>query len=339
PYATWQNYGGTPEMIRYSSLNEIDTLNVHQLQIAWSYSSGDVDTASHSQIQCNPIIIDSILYGVSPQMKLFALHARTGKEIWRFDPLASRPDDSTHSTYHVLINSRGVAYWSDGQQDQRLFFTAGYKTYAINAHTGKPIPTFADSGSIDLHNDLDREVHDLFIVSNSPGIVYKDLLIMGSRVEESAPAAPGHIRAYDVRTGKRKWIFHTIPFPGETGYDTWTNPNSYTFAGGANAWSGFSLDTKKGILFVPTGSAAYDFYGGKRTGQNLFANSLIALDANTGTRKWHFQFIHHDLWDKDLPTPPALVTLTIENKKIEAAVQPTKNGQLFLFDRKTGTPL
>lgn len=338
-YTGWSNYGGSKDMIRYSSLTQIDTDNVHELTVAWAYHTGDADTVNHSQIQCNPIIVDGVLYGVGPQMKLFAIDAATGKEKWVFDANAKTDFDANRFAFHIMINSRGVAYWTDGKDDKRIFFTAGSNTYAIDANTGKPIRNFADSGYIDLHNDLGRDVHDLFVVATSPGIVYKDLLIIGARVDEAPPSAPGHIRAYDVRTGKLKWIFHTIPQPGEYGFDTWQDTTAYKYLGGANPWSGFSLDEKRGILFASTGSAAYDFYGGKRKGANLFANCLIAIDAATGKRLWHFQFMHHDLWDKDLPTPAALITINKDGKKIDAVAQPTKNGMVYVFERETGKPV
>ncbi|HNP23318.1 MAG TPA: PQQ-binding-like beta-propeller repeat protein [Panacibacter sp.] len=338
-YTGWPNYGGSKDMIRYSSLTQIDTNNVYELTVAWAYHTGDADTVNHSQIQCNPIMVDGILYGVGPQMKLFAIDAATGKEKWVFDANAKTDFDANRFAFHIMINSRGVAYWTDGKDDKRIFFTAGSNTYAIDANTGKPISSFADSGYIDLHNDLGRDVHDLFVVATSPGIIYKDLLIIGARVDEAPPSAPGHIRAYDVRTGKLKWIFHTIPQPGEYGFDTWQDTTAYKYLGGANPWSGFSLDERRGILFAATGSAAYDFYGGKRKGANLFANCLIAIDAATGKRIWHFQFMHHDLWDKDLPTPPALVTINKDGKKIDAVAQPTKNGMVYVFERETGKPV
>lgn len=338
-YKTWKAYNGSAEAIKYSTLTQIDTSNVAQLQVVWTYRTGDADTLNGSQIQCNPIIADGTLYGVGPQMKLFAIDAATGKEKWVFDANAQTDFDANRMAFHIMINSRGVAYWTDGQQDRRIFFTAGSLTYAIDANTGKAIPTFGDNGAIDLHHDLGREAKDLFVVSTSPGLVYKNLLIMGTRVNEAPPSAPGHIRAYDVLTGKLQWIFHTIPQPGEYGYETWEDKNAWQHIGGANVWSGFSLDEDRGILFAPTGSAAYDFYGGKRKGSNLFANCLLALDANTGKRIWHFQFMHHDLWDKDLPAPPVLVTLNHNGKKIDAVAQTTKNGMVYVFERETGKPV
>ncbi len=334
-YRGWPHYGGSAEMIRYSSLDQIDTQNVAQLKLAWTYSSGDVDSAAHSQIQCNPIVVEGVLYGVSPQMKLFALDAATGTQKWIFDP----NDPSSGGPRQGTGNVRGISYWTDGKGDQRLFYTANSLTYAIHARNGKPLRSFGQGGFIDLHDDLDRESRHLLVTATSPGIVYKDLLIMGTRLDEGPPAAPGHIRAYDVRSGKRKWIFHTIPHPGEYGYDTWDDPQSWKHVGGANVWSGFSLDEKRGILFAPTGSAVYDFYGGKRKGANLFANCLLALDAATGKRIWHFQFMHHDVWDKDLPTPPALVTIQRNGKRIDAVAQPTKNGMVYVFERETGKPV
>ncbi len=338
-YTTWTNYGGSKEMIRYSSLAQMDTANVSKLKPVWTYSSGDVDTASHSQIQCNPIMVDGVLYGVTPQMKLFAIDAATGKEKWVFNPNSPTAFDHNRMAFHAMINSRGVAYWTDGKDDKRIFFTAGSATFAVDANTGKPVASFGNNGSIDLHDGLDRDVKNLFVVNTSPGVVYKDLIILGTRVDEAPPSAPGHIRAYDVRTGKQQWIFHSIPHPGEFGYDTWEDTTAYKFMGGANTWSGFALDEKRGIVFAPTGSAAYDFYGGKRKGSNLFANCLLALDAATGKRIWHFQFMHHDLWDKDLPTPPALVTINKGGKQIDAVAQTTKNGMVYVFERETGKPV
>lgn len=336
-YTTWEVYHGSKENIHYSSLTQIDTSNVSQLQPAWIFNTGDADTAKFSQIQCNPIIIDSVMYVTSPTLRLFALHAGTGRKIWEFNP------DSffrNKEFYHfILNNNRGVTYWTDRKDDKRIFFVASSYLHCINAVSGQLIKSFGDSGLVDMHKDLGREAEDMFVTATSPGIIYKDLFILGSRVDEAAAAAPGHIRAYDVRTGKLRWIFHTIPQPGEEGYETWDDKAAWKNMGGANCWAGFSLDEEKGILFAPTGSASYDFYGGKRTGNNLFANCVIALDANSGKRIWHFQTIHHDVWDRDVPTPPALVTIKKDRKKIEAIAQPTKSGFIFLFERTTGKPV
>jgi quinoprotein glucose dehydrogenase len=336
PHKGWTNYGGTKDANHYSSLNIIDTTNVGQLQPAWTYHTGDADTAHHSQIQCNPIIVNGILYGTSPTLKLFAIDAATGAYRWTFDP--SDSTQQKNAIRFILNNNRGVTYWVH-DNDQRILYTAGSYLYAVNAVNGKLIDSFGHHGRVDLHDGLGRDVKDLYVTATSPGIIYKDLFILGSRVDEGPTAAPGHIRAYDVRTGKQAWIFHTIPQPGEPGYDTWDDPMAYKHIGGANSWGGFSLDEQRGILFAPTGSASFDFYGGKRKGANLFANCLLALDAATGKRKWHFQFIHHDVWDRDLPCAPALVTIKKEGTSIDAVAQATKHGMVYIFERETGKPI
>lgn len=336
-YTTWQQYKGSSEGIHYSSLAEIDTSNVKQLRIAWEYHTGDADTANSSQIQCNPIVIDNFLYGTTPQMKLFAVDASTGREIWKFNPFDSLERDRKRFFSHN--NSRGIAYWSDGAKDKRIYYTAGSYLYAIDALTGTINRSFGDSGKVDLHEGLGRDVRTLFVTATSPGIVFKDMLIMGTRVHEGPEAAPGHIRAYDIRSGKQRWIFHTIPQPGQKGHETWDDPDAYKFIGGANAWGGLTLDTKRGIVFAGTGSANYDFYGGRRTGNNLFANSVLALNAETGKYIWHFQYLHHDVWDRDIPAPPALVTLRRNRNMIDAVALTTKTGFVFVFERETGKPL
>jgi len=333
-YTTWASYGGSKENIHYSALTGIDTSNVRQLQAAWEYHTKDGD--SSSQIQVNPLIIDDILYGVSPRLRLFALDAVTGHNKWVFDPAHPIPGDSLK----IAINAcRGLAYYKGSMEDQRLFYGAGSYLFCIDAMTGTPVKDFGKGGKIDLHNDLGRDVKDLYVTSTTPGIIYKDLIIIGTRVAEDAAAAPGHIRAYDVHTGRLRWIFHTIPYPGEKGYETWEDKEAYKHIGGANTWSGFSLDEEKGIVFAPIGSASYDFYGGKRIGDDLFANSVVALNAATGERVWHFQTVHHDIWDRDPPTAPVLVTLHKDGKKIEAVAQVTKSGFIFLLDRATGQPV
>jgi len=336
PYASWEVYGGGKENIHYSSLTNIDTNNIGKLEKVWEYSTGDAE--KYTQIQVNPIIIKETMYGVSPKLKLFAVEAGTGKPLWTFDPYKVISNEVKGVGYFSMNVCRGITYFED-KDSKRLFYAAGANMFCVNASTGELIKTFGNKGMIDLHNDLGRDVADLYIAMTSPGIIYKDLIIIGSRVNEEATAAPGYIRAYDVHTGKLRWKFHTIPQPGEEGYESWEDKNSWKNIGGANAWAGFSLDEKTGTLFAPLGSASYDFYGGKRLGDNLFANSILALDALTGKRKWHFQTVHHDVWDRDLPTAPALVTIQKDGKSIDALAQPTKTGFVFLLDRKTGKPL
>lgn len=336
-YKGWPQYKGSNENIHYSSLEEVDTGNVKQLQVAWTYHTRNADSVNHSQIQCNPIVIDGVMYGTTPKMKLFAIDAATGQEKWQFNPFDSLAKDKR--MFFIMNNSRGVAYWGNGD-DKRVFYAAGPYLYCINAATGKTVNSFGDKGKLDLHDGLGRDdVADLFVTASSPPIIYGDIMIMGTRVDEGSHAAPGHIRAYNVRTGKQLWIFHTIPHPGEPGYETWEDPNAYKFIGGANVWSGFSLDEKRGIVYGCTGSASYDWYGGNRLGNNLYADCLLALDAKTGKLIWHFQDIHHDVWDKDIPSAPALVTIKKYGKDIEAVAITTKTGFIFTFDRLTGKPV
>lgn len=338
----WTTYAGSKEGIRYSVANQVTTENVAGLQVAWTYSTHDRDSAGNrSQNQCTPLIIDGILYGTSPQLKLFALNAASGEQKWLFDP-ASLDTSSKKDPFAFFKVNRGIAYWQNEEgTERRLFYSVGQKTYCINAADGKLIESFGKGGLIDLTENLDRDpsTFNPFVAGTTPGIVYKDLLIVGMRVAESADAAPGHIRAYDVRTGERKWIFHTIPHPGELNYNTWPDKEAYKKIGGANNWAGLSLDEKRGLLYVPTGSIGGDFYGGVRKGQNLYSNSLVVLDAATGQYRWHFQMVHHDLWDRDLPANPNLVTLTKDGKTVDAVAQITKHGYVFLFDRVSGKPL
>jgi quinoprotein glucose dehydrogenase len=328
----WPVYLGDKASTHYSTLKQINKDNVQRLQVAWAYHSGDARPDDRSQIQCNPIIIGGVLYGTSPQLKLLAIDAATGRELWRFDPFVERPGAGS-----VGVN-RGVVYWAD-EKDRRIFFTAGQYLHAVDAVTGKPISSFGQNGRVDIREGLGREASKLYVLTTTPGVIYRNLLILGDRVSEGpGPSAPGHIRAYDTRSGQIAWTFHTIPYPSEPGYETWP-PDAWQYIGGANCWTGMAVDEKRGMVFVPTGSAAFDFWGGNRLGQNLYANCLLALDAATGRRVWHFQFIHHDLWDRDLPAPPNLVTVQRNGKRIDAVAQVTKSGHVFVFDRESGEPL
>jgi len=326
----WGTYLGDPTSSQYSPLAQIDRDNVRNLEQVWVYRSGDAHPSGRSQIQCNPLIVDGVLYGTTPTLKLFAVDAATGEERWRFDPF-----EGSYSGFGMNVN-RGLVYWEDGD-DRRIFLSAGPRLYAISATTGRPVPGFGEEGSVSLHEGLERG-EDRFVVSNTPGVVYRDVLILGTRVDEGPNAAPGHIRAFDVRTGELHWVFHTIPHPGEAGYETWP-ADAWQRVGGANSWSGMSLDEERGWVFVPTGSASFDFYGGDRHGENLFANSILVLNALTGERIWHYQTVRHDLWDRDLPAPPNLVVLDRNGRRVEAVAQVTKSGHVFVLDRETGAPL
>ncbi|CAG5016766.1 Quinoprotein glucose dehydrogenase [Dyadobacter sp. CECT 9275] len=320
----WPEYLGGPDRNHYSRLTQINPENVKNLKVAWTYAMPD-----SGQTQVNPIIIDGILYGVTSTVQAFALDAATGKQLWMFGEKGKGN----------LNTSRGLTYWSDGN-DKRIMHAMGSYLYALDARTGIPIDSFGDHGKIDLHTGLPDIAKGKYMVSNTPGTIFEDLIVMPLRLSEDSDAAPGDLRAFNVRTGKLEWTFHTIPYPGEFGYETFP-PDAYknTFTGAANNWAGMAVDRKRGILYVPTGSAGYDFYGGKRKGQNLFANCLLALDARTGKRLWHYQTMHHDLWDRDLPAPPNLVTVKQNGKSIDAVVQVSKQGYVFIFDRVTGKPL
>ena len=317
----WPVYGGSPQDMRYSPLTQINRNSVAQLKVAWSYDSGE-----SGGLQTSPLMVDGVVYAYTPTQKVIALDAATGKLLWKFDSgiEARQPD-------------RGLATWTDGQHRRILADIMNY-VYALDARTGKAIKSFGTGGRIDLREGLGRDPHSLMIALTSPGIVYKDLLIVGGREPESLPCAPGDIRAYDVRSGALRWSFHTIPHPGEFGYETWP-AEAWTYSGAANNWAGMALDPERGIVYVPTGSAAADFYGANRAGDDLFANCLLALDAATGKRLWHFQAVRHDLWDRDFPSPPVLVTVYRDGKPIDAVAQTSKQGFVFLFDRTNGKPL
>lgn len=324
----WSEYNGGFDRNHFSALTQINLTNVSQLKVAWTYASTGADTVKNStQMQCNPLIINGILYGVSAGSQAFALEAATGREIWK-----TNLQDKTFN-----MTSRGVTYWSDGK-GARIFFAYGAFLYALNAHNGQPILSFGQQGKINLKDGLNRPGADDYVVSNTPSVVFKNLLIVGTRVAENASALPGDIRAYDLRTGRKVWAFHTIPHPGEYGYHTWPK-DGYQNVGAANCWMGMAIDQKRGIVYAPTGSAAFDFYGGNRHGDNLFANCLLALDAATGKRLWHYQTVHHDIWDRDIPAPPNLFTITQNGKKIDAVSVLSKQGFLFVLDRVTGKPL
>jgi quinoprotein glucose dehydrogenase len=335
----WPTYGGNNAGNRYSPLNQINRQTVQNLKLAWTYETGDNQDPSQRgmDIQCQPIVVKGVLYGTSPRLKLFAIDAATGKQHWQFDPFA---DPDRKPRFHPV---RGVMYWESGA-DKRILYSVGSSLFAINAQTGKPVDSFGTHGEVDLHEGLGgketigHEVANLSIRITTPGVIYNDLLITGSAVSEGGDAPPGYIRAFNVRSGKLEWVFRTIPLPGEYGYETWS-PDSYKKLGGANCWAGLVVDEKRGIVYAGTGSPSVDFYGGARHGQNLFANCVIAINAKTGKRVWHFQTVHHDLWDRDLPCPPNLVRVKHNGRMVDAVAQTTKDGYVFVFDRDTGKPL
>lgn len=319
--ANWPGMGGTPGNSHYSALRQINRSNVATLKEAWRF-----DTGEEGGLETTPAVIDGVLYGLTPSKKVIALNAASGKVIWKFD-----------SGVKAAAPSRGLTWWTSGKE-RRLLVGIGHFLYALDPSTGKPIPSFGTNGRIDLREDLGREPEQQSVSLNTPGVVYKDLIIVGSAVPETIPAPPGDIRAYDVHTGALRWSFHTIPHPGEPGYQTWS-PDSWKTSGAANNWAGMAIDLERGIVFVPTGSAVPDFYGAGRIGDNLYANTLLALNAATGKLLWHFQGVHHDIWDRDFPAPPILLNVRRDGKTIPAVAQTTKQGILFVFDRTNGKPL
>jgi quinoprotein glucose dehydrogenase len=320
----WPVYSGNTDHTHYSTLDQITPQNVTRLRVAWTYDTHDAFEGS--EMQSNPIVIDGVLYATTPKLRVIALDAATGREIWTFDP-------NTIDARSGRYRHRGVVVWRD-----RVFATQRNNLWALDRTTGKPIPTFGHDGRVDLRAGLDRPVDGLSVSASTPGVMFDGMLILGTSVPEALPSAPGDLRAYDGLTGEIRWTFHTIPHPGEPGYDTWPK-DAWKITGGVNAWSGVTVDPQLGMVFAGTGSAAFDFYGANRVGDDLFANSVIALDAHTGKYVWHFQTVKHDLWDMDLPAPPALVTVVRDGKRIAAVAQITKTGYVYLFERKTGKPL
>ncbi|HYO80510.1 MAG TPA: PQQ-binding-like beta-propeller repeat protein, partial [Bryobacteraceae bacterium] len=326
--ADWSASGGGWESTRHSTLKQIHRGNVAQLQVAWKHDTGDAFEGS--EMQCNPVVVRGVVYATTPKLRIIALDGASGKLLWSHDPHDGKGVKSK-------VRTRGLTYWESGS-DRQLFVGVGHHLLALNAGTGKPVETFGNGGRIDLREGLGRDPGTLNVGANSPGVIYRDLLILGSIVPEGLPSAPGDIRAFDVRTGKQRWAFHTIPQPGEAGYDTWPK-EAWKYTGGANSWPGLALDAERGIVYAPTGSAAFDFFGSNRHGDNLYANSLLALKAGTGERLWHYQFVRHDVWDRDLPSAPSLIDVKRDGKVIPAVAQITKSGHVWVFDRVKGTPL
>jgi len=325
----WPHYGGGPDRMRYSPLAQVTRENVARLKVAWTYDTGDAFQGS--EMQCQPVVAHGVLFATSPKLRVFALDAATGVERWSFSPNA---DVKTPSRTRI----RGLMFWERGA-DRRIYFAARHWLYALDAETGKPVRGFGKDGRIDLREGFEgRDPRELSVGVNTPGVVFGNLLIIGSIVPEGLPSAPGDIRAFDVDTGKPAWSFHTIPHPGEPGYETWPK-DAWKYSGGVNAWSGVSLDEKRGLVYAATGSASYDFYGANRIGDNLYANTILCLRAATGERVWHFQAIKHDLWDRDFPAAPSLITISKDGRRIDVVAQISKNGRVYVLDRDTGQPV
>jgi quinoprotein glucose dehydrogenase len=322
PDKGWETYNGDNHNSHYSPLTQINTKNVARMRTAWRFDAGE-----SGGLQTNPLVVGGTLYAYTTKLQVIALNAESGKLLWKFNPGVESNQPS-----------RGLTLWGKGKQARLFAYVVNY-VYALDPATGELIHDFGDHGRIDLRQNLgSADFTSLSVAATTPGVVFRDLLIIGFRTSETKPAARGDVRAYDVRTGKLRWSFHTIPHPGEAGYDTWP-AGAWEQAGAANSWAGMALDEARGLLFVPTGSAASDFFGGDRIGDNLYANTLLALDAATGKLRWHFQAVHHDIWDRDFPSPPNLFTMTRNGRKIDAVAQSTKQGFLFILDRTNGKPL
>ena len=330
----WPNYGGNRAGNRYSPIDQINAGNVSLLKVVWTYDTGEnTDTTGRGhEIQCQPIVVDGILYGTTPELHLFAINAATGEQLWKFSPAYDKLRFNTN---------RGVVYWENGN-DKRILYTTGYRLYAINALTGRPVPDFGHDGMVNLHEGVGEGLHhsvdSLMVTASTPGVICHNTFIIGSSVSEDGDAAPGHIRAFDIVTGKLKWVFHTVPLPGEFGYDTWPK-DAYDKIGGANCWAGLVADEKRGMVYFGTGSPSADFYGGARAGMNLFANCVVAVHAETGKMQWYYQTMHHDLWDRDIPCQPNLTTVRHDGKLVDVVVQTTKDGMVYVLDRDSGISL
>ncbi|MBV9938176.1 MAG: pyrroloquinoline quinone-dependent dehydrogenase [Acidobacteriaceae bacterium] len=324
-HTRWSDYGGAADSAQYSALKQINRSNVKNLKIAWSYSTGD-----NNKYSFNPLIANGRLYVLARNNSIVALDAVTGKEVWVHEVVP----------HTKLVTNRGINYWeSKDGKDRRLLFASDNFLQAIDARTGEAILSFGTHGRVDLREGFGRDPQTLTLVqSTTPGRVFEDLLILGSATNQGYGSAPGDIRAFDVRTGKLAWTFHTIPHPGEFGYETWP-ANAWKTGGGANSWSELTLDVRRGIVYIPTASPKYNFYGVDRKGMNLFGDCLLALDARTGKRLWHFQMVHHDIWDYDNPTAPQLLTVRHNGKDMDIVAQVGKEGFIWVFDRVTGEPL
>ncbi|HEX7079469.1 MAG TPA: PQQ-binding-like beta-propeller repeat protein [Gammaproteobacteria bacterium] len=324
-YTTWRTYGGGAHASQYSALDQINRSNVDELEVVWTFPVGD------RNVLFNPIVVDGVMYVLARDNEIVALDAETGKELW------AHPHEGP-------VTARGINYWEseDGSDRRLLYLNAGFLT-ALDARTGETITDFGDGGRVDLRDALAAEGRDVSNIrplqTNNPGRVFEDLMIVSLPAQGAGyGSTPGNVQAYDVVTGELRWVFHSIPHPGEFGYDTWPE-GAYKTAGGVHNWSEFTVDEENGIAFIPFGSPRYDFFGGDREGDNLFGNSLVALNARTGERIWHRQLVHHDLWDYDLPQAPKLLTIRHEGREVDVVAQATKHGFLFVFERLTGEPI
>jgi len=340
----WPFYGGDPGGMKYSPLTDVSTSNVTRLGVAWEWSPRekalDKFGTRPGNFQVTPLMIGNVLYLSTPYNRVVALNADTGREIWSFDPKAYEDGQPPNGSGFV---HRGVAAWRDSNAGNklRIFMNSRYRLICLDAATGRPLESFGTRGIVDLSRGLVWEINKTHYTNTSPAVVYKDLVILGNGVGDRLVYRndpPGDVRAFDARTGRQVWSFRPIPQPGEFGNDTWGN-DSWSYTGHTNVWPPITLDAGRGLVYLPFGTPSNDFFGGRRPGANVFAESLVCLDAATGVRKWHYQIVHHGLWDYDNPSPPNLVTIRVDGRTIDAVVQLTKQGFAFVFDRVTGTPV
>jgi len=337
----WPFWGGDPGSGHYSALTEVNIRNVSELRQAWTWKTGETELKEYAtrpgMFENTPLTIDNVMYVTTPYNKVVALDPEKGTVLWSYDPKSYVDGQPPNGTGYV---HRGIAMWRDGNES-RIFLNSRYRLMSLDAKTGQPVTTFGDNGVVDLSQGLVWQINKMHYTETSPPVVYKNLVIVGNGVGDRLAYKndpPGDVRAFDVRTGKQAWSFHTIPQAGEFGNDTWGN-DSWKVTGHTNVWAPFTLDERRGLLYLPVSTPSNDFYGGNRPGNNLFGETLVCLDANTGARKWHFQIVHHGLWDYDLSSPPVLAAITVDGKKIDAVVQLTKEGFAFVFDRVTGKPV
>jgi quinoprotein glucose dehydrogenase len=341
----WPVYGGDAGSLKYSPLSDIDRRNVTQLQLAWEWRPGErriadsptTKAANPGDFQVTPLVIGDTMYLSTPYNRVVALEASTGRELWTYDPRAYDAGQPSNGTGFV---HRGVASWSDGRE-RRIFMNSRWRLIALDARTGRPITSFGSSGEVDLTRNLRRPVRDIHYTNTSPPVVWRDLVIVGNGVGDRLVYPndpPGDVQAFDVRTGALVWRFNTVPDAGELGVDTWEN-DSWKTAGHTNVWAPFSVDVERGLVYLPVSTPSNDYYGGDRKGDNLFGESLVVLDARTGKRVWHFQTVHHGLWDYDIPAPPLLYTATVNGRRIDAVAVLGKTGFVYAFDRVSGEPI
>src|SRR5215217_7843317 len=336
----WPHWGGDLAGTKYSPLDQITRDNVKDLRIAWRWKPDNYGPRADANMEATPIMVGGVLYTTAGTRRaVVALDGTTGETLWMY-----RLDEGVRGDTAPRSVSRGVEYWTDGKEQRIILISKGYRLVSLDAKTGIPDPKFGKSGVVDLYEDFDQPLpKDGTIGSTSPAVVVKDVIVTGAALlagtaPRSKANTKGYVRGFDVRTGKRLWTFHTIPHPGEFGNDTWLN-DSWSYTGNTGVWSPFSADEELGYVYLPVESATGDFYGGHRPGNNLFAGSLVCLDARTGKRVWHQQLVHHDIWDYDLASPPTLINITVDGRAIRAVAQPTKWSYLFVFDRTNGKPV